>query len=580
MAEAKVKFTADTQQAEQALNSLKTTSANLSKELGEGAGKSLGQLEGGIKGVASAAGLSAPAVQGLGIAFKALTGAINPATLAISAIALAVTGITWALKRQEQNTIAATDAQNRYEESISKSETTLRSFARLMMTDAERAADDYGRALEIMARRGLGSFDDIGAAQNALAADTARLVEARRQAEIEIADASSRRAASLRLEMRRISAAISQNEEAARALGRERQARERNKEAIDAEYRALQRLNQSRDDELKILRSRNEAAKRERAQREEDERAQQRALRASEAAARAAEILRQQEEKLTKALGDQANARRALEAANRDASERAFEAIRRTLGDEEQAQALRARLIREGVDLEVDARQWLAEQAIRIGRASSDEERARLQADYDRRLELFNLENSLAEEKRRNEERLAQEAQDAQDRQNAKRKQAQIDLHNQLLEDRRKYEQKVLALTMRYGTQGASIIRDLAENGWKAAVSSTGEALYAEGIQRGLQGLAMSILGQPGGPAMIGVGAAMTAAGAGMIGAGGRGRAAAPSAPTTAQTQQQTMNQQTTYNYNIGMVGDPREFSRQVETAGTIASRQGQRGVV
>jgi hypothetical protein len=128
MSEATLRVTANTQEAEQALQNLRKETADtakefkgLDKELGRGAGKSLGQVEQSLGGVAGALGLSSQQTRVLTQSFKTATSAASTATVALGGIGVAlaaVSAIVVATKNHYEElsraAIAAMEAQTRY----------------------------------------------------------------------------------------------------------------------------------------------------------------------------------------------------------------------------------------------------------------------------------------------------------------------------------------------------------------------------------------------------------------------------------------------------------------------------------
>jgi len=130
---------------------------------------------------------------------------------------------------------------------------------------------------------------------------------------------------------------------------------------------------------------------------------------------------------------------------------------------------------------------------------------------------------------------------------------------------------------------GAAIMSGDWEGFGKKALKATGQLIKATGQAAIAQGTIISLAdpltgGLPNparGGAVIGAGVAAVVLGGALGAVGGGGRAGRSSSTPVPQATTPAVNQTYNVNTNVGMVGDPRQFGREVQVANERARRQG-----
>jgi hypothetical protein len=560
-AQANVKVSADTSQAEAGLDSLankaKSTEgsiANLGKA-GEGAGRQLGALSGTVTSTASAMGASTTQVQGLAMAMRLLTGAINPVTIGISAVSAAI--------------LIFNARQQAAKKALEEQAAAAREAARVNEDAAQQAARAWANTLNVMERF-----------RNA----TAGAAASHTQALLAIAASDQERLSIIGSRLNAIN----------RELG------------VDTNYRAQiqDRVNSLRQDEINLM------TQMERAQiagRDAEVTAIERSLdriQRERGMLMEANSLRERQNQLTQQntttrtaenrVIDNTNEllREALrlKGLQQAASDRALQVAFQALSEEAQMEERMNRLRAAGIEEVIDLRTHALEVAQMLLTEESESRRAALEQELDDYQAVFNYQERIREEA------AARELQDRMDLAE-KLKQANIDA---MLAEQAEFERlqamrlqtikETLSATQQFTTGAVNSMVNVYAGATKKEAKerrkALGSSLIAEGLANVISSPARLFTGGPAAVAIqAGTGTAQMAFGkalGGSLGAtgggGGAGRGADAPAPSTTNTTQ-NINETNTVNYNLGMVGDPRELALRTQRSNTTANRNGMRGL-
>jgi hypothetical protein len=548
MAEAKLIVTAETDEAQKALQGLRQEAQetskefkSLSSELGPGAGKAFGQLEGSVGGLAQAMGASSGQARVLTQSMKTITGAASGATMALGVAGVAVAALTAAV-------MASKRAHDDWQRSIIEGHQRVvqilemsRSASRMLYetqvagaTEAE-AAELRRQRVETIAREQAlrGSRDREGALRqlDALYQGQQSIIQ-----QLNAARRDGDRQAIAQLERRLALSRQASDDlrELIALIGEERREVERLKTAYEEVAEAAKLRNALAEQALRDLRRNNQAAK------EAAELAERRS-RAGNAAAEAARREREEAQRLLEIFREQ------------EAAKASQFGLELKLAEEEAVRVASA-----------------LEQAGKLKEGSVAEAEERAAREQEILEELKAKETEVATARLREIQRMLDE-----------RKAKEVQAMREMLAEQQKIEAQREALAKSAADRVAGALVSLGERGLKETLKSVGGSLQAEGAQRGLQGLALQILGNPQGAALMGVGAGMVAAGTAMRAAGGGGSGSPGSSGATpvapGGSTQTNINETTTINNNV-MIGDPREWNRDVRRADQQGQRLGIRG--
>ena len=604
---------------------------------GPGAGRALSQVEQGAAQAARAAGLSATQTRILTIAVRTLTGALGPVTLAIGAVAAGLALFTRAKERARERAEQLAESQERlaagaisWQQAIRDMEVASSDYSQRLTDVRLRILDviDAERAREMRSQ----SVSDTLAAAGLRQIETEREYEATVEDVDRVLEDAKRRQIALHEEFQRVlvrARAASQSfGEAERQQGLERlrsAARELSAaQALVERYRAMSEALESVSGHYTDMA--NEAARSAR----ESQAAREAA--GARAAAEAARRLADQEREYQQILQQR---ERHVEA-NLRAAQGAQRIALASLAEEEQIEFRRARLAREGIEEVADLRRFASQATIRLMMAETDEQRAQIERqleDYqaviasreraemnlaDQRMMALRSVDTLAEQMLDEETRRQQMllelgvaslheqldverefyeirrelavAEEEEEIERLERRAAllsefrrqQVDLEREAADEelrvREAAERRRMMLIERASSTAASAVMEAADLGVRSALRTVGGQLQAEGIQRTLQALAMSVF-NPGAASTLGAaGAAMTAAGTAMrsaAGGGGRGVPGGTAAPGASGGGEAQPRGPVNINISEGLVSDPQRTAQAVGEAVRDAQSRG-----
>ena len=583
-------ITAETGQAQQGLEGLRGSTRGASEEIANlgkiapGAGKNLNVIESAAGGVAQSLGVSSQSARVLTSSFKTLTGSISPMNLALGAGGVALTAISAAVmdaKRRHDEWIQSVIEGHRRvaDYTAALADMSRRGFDAAIAgaTEAEAAELRLARARTLAAEQSIGSIEDVNDAHQRAQAQFEALAagEASLRAQLVALQNDGERANRREIAaiQRRIDVnAVAQQDtvELISLLGDLRRERDRNTESASKLAAEEEKLAAALRAQAIALSS---AAK-------EEERRQ----RAREAAIARARELEERERALTAAFLDQVR--------GQQSAMTELEAIRvRFLSEEERRQELLRDLGVENFEAAVDLERELVAIRAQLASETNAFERRRLLERIENLYEYSEIQREIwAAEEAENQERLDILAQQELEHQTklkmmaedaAAAEAARIAERQQMWED---YMNSTLSMAQGMTNRLVGVYVQSTRKEARERRRALGSSMMAEGLSNIISAPIRALLmGPQAGVTSAGTGAAQLAFGkslGGSLGASGGGGGGAPavSAPQTQQIQN-NVNETSTVNYNIGMVGDPREFSLRQRQADQRGQRIGQRGL-
>jgi hypothetical protein len=474
------------------------------------AGAGMSMIEQGATGAARAFGLSASQARILQIAIRTLSGALGPVTIALGVLATAIAVVQ---RRKEQ----AEERARLLEESQLAAADAAREHARQLAEEQEQLerTEQAFFDLRLQVLDYIDAEEALATRQRRIAQLSEELGEARIETMEDAREALDRLTDAHADESRRLDEVRADREALNRVLETDIDLRREDRMRIEIGITALIREEQAiqasiaaREQQIATLR-------------------------------RMVPLLRT----VTEVTEESTVARRARTRAIRDETD-ATEALLAKIKEE-------AELVAAAEQLKADNRAFHAQESKQLLLDQVEEELRLLQeaadAEFELRTDLKLKREDLEREEMRERDRLRQE--DLQREEDAQRQR----------------ERMAVAAADRL----ASALTTLANRSFRDAVGAIGGQLQAEGIQRTLQGLALSALGNPQGPALAGIGAGMTTAGTAMRAAAGGGGGSAVAAGTVSPSSSGTVvNQNADVNVNVQEGVDPQTTA--VRVAGAL----------